>query len=273
MAASHIPSRPVMGMNGADGEPPWVALISSARTHRPVAHIAQTFDRKMGTFSKPVVWGCTDKVHRIVKSLQVGRSDMARPMFTEVVLAALGRRIGAPVPSGSLVTVPANLIAAEPEAAHVLPGVGHAFDVITDVADVGTQLDPPTDKTRRTAARLAVFYGWALGGNQQLLRKTEDDGDVFTVDHGHFLPNGPEWTATGLTTAGDPTLDLMFVPQTTDDLIADAINDLEALSDQAIAGAVALPPDEWGIPDDDRVAVAKYLAVRRDRLVTLVRSA
>lgn len=227
----------------------------------------------METFSKPVVWECNDKVHRIVKSLQVGRTDMARPMFTEVVLAALGQRIGAPVPTRSLVTVPAALIAAEPKAAHVLPGVGHAFDVIADVVDVGTQFNPPTEKTRRTAARLAVFYGWALGGNQQLLRKTEADGDVFTVDHGHFLPNGPAWNATGLTTAGDPALDRMFVPQTTDDLIADAIDDLAALPDEVIAEAVALPPDEWGIPDDDRVAVAKYLAGRRDRLMTIVRSA
>jgi hypothetical protein len=48
---------------------------------------------------------------------------------------------------------------------------------------------------------------------------------------------------------------------------ASALSALEAVSDEAIAEAVAGPPDEWGLDAADRIALAGYLAARRVRLL------
>jgi hypothetical protein len=49
-----------------------------------------------------------------------------------------------------------------------------------------------------------------------------------------------------------------------------AINELSAVDDAALTRIVAVPPDEWGLTMEDRVAVLQFLIRRRGELVAIL---
>ena len=61
---------------------------------------------------------------------------------------------------------------------------------------------------KNRCALLAVMYGWFQAGDNQLLYRKTPPELVFSVDHGHFFPGGPEWTVEG----GATRLEAHFAP-------------------------------------------------------------
>ena len=56
-----------------------------------------TFLQAWRSFSKPAAVSCDEGAAYVVKGLQHGRADMAKPLTTEQIVAAAGRLVGAPV--------------------------------------------------------------------------------------------------------------------------------------------------------------------------------
>jgi hypothetical protein len=56
--------------------------------------------------------------------------------------------------------------------------------------------DVPDNRPRFAA--LAVLYGWIPAGDAQLIYRQTVSHLVYSVDHGHFFPGGPNWTLAGL---------------------------------------------------------------------------
>ena len=125
---------------------------------------------------------------------------------------------------------------------------------------------------RLRVASLAVLYGLAFAADHQMIVQLGGEPLIFSVDHGHFLPNGPCWNAAGLTNAAGATVDgsIQSGCAVTPEELAEPLNRLRALVETDIALAVATPPDEWFFPESDRIAVARYLWDRREAILRSV---
>ena len=88
------------------------------------------------------------------------------------------------------------------------------------------------------------------------------------MDHGHFFAGGPAWDPSTLAAASsaEPDPGIVSAANLGPSALRPAIAALGALDDAMIATAVAAPPDSWGVSLDDRIALARYLAGRRDAL-------
>ena len=77
--------------------------------------------------------------------------------------------------------------------------------------------------------------------------------------------------ATGVGAASDPpslSPDPAFVPVgLTDPDRVPALARLAAVTEAAIAGVVARPPDAWGVTSSERLALAEFLLARRTALL------
>ncbi|SRR6266568_127189 len=247
----------------SNGATPWQDLIAQAAGERPASINAHTFNKKWGTASQPALLECDDGSMYVVKGKQ-----NRRMIANEQIVAHLGRLLAAPVPEVAYVDVPQELIARQPQLAHFQAGVGHGSEFVTDCGDaVGIQYVDGENKPR--FAKLAVLYGWVFPQNQQFIYEMAAPHLVYSTDHGHFFPNGPDWTPAHLPQAGVATPDQALVGpcHLSQDELRTAAAPLVGLQDQAIARAVAAPLDEWGIAMDDRVAVATYLARRRGEIL------
>jgi hypothetical protein len=227
---------------GQQPAPDWRRLIGEAAANRPAPVMAETFIRKWQTASQPVRLRCADGENYVVKGRQMGR--MA---FTDHVAARLGRAIGAPVPDAVvLVNVPQELIAANPvEMAHMQPGIGHGTKMIDDTSDrLAIERNNELYNKPRFAL-LSVFFGWLGGSDTQYIYKTTDPHLVYSVDHGHFFPNGPNWTIATLTGAPAAVVQTDIVQQcglTAAELVT-ACTGLRGLESAQIANAIGVCPE------------------------------
>jgi hypothetical protein len=62
----------------------------------------------------------------------------------------------------------------------------------------------------------------------------------------------------------DPSFDSLALK---DEEAADVLDQLARLQRAQIARVVATPPDDWGLSDDDRAALAEYAQTRRMTLL------
>jgi HipA-like kinase len=244
----------------------WQELIQAATANRQSAVNAQTYCRKKwGTNAAPVVLSCDDGNVYVVKCHDVASG---RVPTNEQIVATLGKSIGAPVADVRLVDVPKALIDAESELSHMKPGISHGSRLIPGCSESQgiTHIDVPSNRNR--FALLAVLYGWIPASDQQLIYALDSPHAVHSVDHGHFFPGGPAWTLAGLSGA-PPATPFDWIVQgvklTTNEL-ENAIETLQNITSEYIATAVAAPLDQWGILPEERVALAEYLALRKEQL-------
>jgi hypothetical protein len=226
-----------------------------------------TFLRVWGSYSRPAAVSCDDGLVYVVKGLQAGGADMAKPITTEQIIAASGRLVGAPVVDTVLVDV-ADLVAIEPQLAHLQPGLTHGVRFIPDCSDrMWTDYAHIAENRPRFGA-IAVMYSWVGASDHQVIYENQHPHLVYTVDHGHFLPGGTNWTVATLqaapaATGVDPQFGAIGLVEAE---LRQPASLLRGLQPAEIAGAVALPPDAWGVTLQERVAIADYLERRRMQL-------
>lgn len=238
----------------------WSRLLKTAASQRPPVVIAATFIEKFATSSQPVRLGCDDEEEYVVKSMHAGRM-----IVTEQIVGRIGIGYGAPVGIPALVDVPQTLIDAEPEMAHMSAGIAHGSRWIPSCTQGGVD---HCSTNRARFAELALLYGWTLAADHQFIYENDAPRLVYSVDHGHFFAGSTGWTVDTLNNAPTPEPDPTLVSgcTLTDQELEDARSRLAQLDDEAIAAAVGAPPAQWGITKEERVAVAEYLASRRDTL-------
>lgn len=246
----------------------WANAIQAATAARPAPIVAHTYRKKMQSASSPRLVACHDGAEYWIKwpaQIQVGT-------VTEQVVARLGSTIGAFVGEVALIEVPPELPVAEPELADVPPGVVHGCRHLGDVTDRLWIDHLHEGDNRERFARLALLYGWMIASDHQVLYETQPPYRAWSVDHAFFFPpqNSSTWTIESLEAAGDGEVDERIVRdcQFTDAELEAAAVDLSKATDQVIATVLAVPPDEWGIGMNHRIALAHFLARRRDDLIS-----
>ena len=227
---------------------------------------AVTFRQAYGTASRPVVLRCADGNEWVVKGAQSGKTPV-----NEQVVCFLGAGIGAPVVETALVYVPQELIAAVPEMSHMQPGVAHGSRLLMGCMDARA-LRFFNDENRSRYAALHVLYSWADSNDEQVLYQMGSPVLVYSHDHGHFFPGGPDWSVDSLDAGMRPHLKPFFSfcgLEVAD--YADALAKLERVAPEDIAMAVCHSPLGWACTIDERVALADYLGERVPAVIALFR--
>jgi len=210
-----------------------------------------------------VLLECDDGKSYVVKGKQAGRM-----ITNDQILGALGHALGGPVPVVVLVDVPQELIDAEPEMSHMSAGVAHGSAWIPDASDREGIAHQDVAENRQRFAFLAVLYGWAPANDAQFIYTNAAPRLVYSVDHGHFFPGGPDWTIDTLNAASPADLDgaIDAACTWTAGHLRAVLTHLENFTDEAIADVVSRPPDDWNVSQQERSVLATYLAERRDQL-------
>lgn len=244
----------------------WEKLIADAAARRstPVKalhYLGITYP----SCSKPVLLACSDGQKYVVKWFKPPRM-----IVNDQIIGILGNAMGAPVPEVRLIDIAPQLLAAAPAIGHLRAGLCHGSRFLDDVSESRENFNfTRVHENRPRFALLAVLYGLAYAADHQFLYGKQPPRLVFSYDHGHFFPKGPDWTINSLARAPTSALDQTII-QKCDFMpteITIALRSLEKINDDCIALAVATPPDDWGLTVDDRVAMAKYLEIRRDKLL------
>ena len=243
----------------------WKSAVDTARASPESAVQAQTFLHAWNSFSKPVAVECDSGDEYVIKGMRTDL-DMSRALVTEHTAARLGTLLGCPIPKVAFVELPAPLITAEPQLGHMTPGICHGLEHMKLCGDKEGIGAPRNDQNRAAYGPLSVLYGWLQAGDHQVIISS-DNQDVFSVDHGLFLPGQHNWTSATLASAGPPVLDPAFAQHLTPAQIDQAIDRLARISDPVIAQVLGIVPPGWGVPDGELIALGGYLADRRDTLV------
>lgn len=200
----------------------------------------------------------------MTKGRQAGRM-----IVNEHVVARLGREIQAPTPEVVFVDVPQPLIDAEPEMAHMAAGRAHGARFLPSCTERENLLHAEVPENRPRFAALAVLYGWVQAGDHQFIYENSSPHRVHSVDHGHFFPNGPDWTEQSLSAAPDPQPDPTLVGpcSLTDSELEEALHRLQQVPDASIEEIVHGPPDDWQLQPSERQSLLQYLRSRREHLI------
>lgn len=242
----------------------WRQLIEYFAGRRRHSATAYTFLKKWGSASAPVQLRCDDGQEYVVKGPQTGRVAV-----NDQIVGRLGEALGAATGRVGLIDVPAELIAAEPELSHLTAGLCHGSLWIRDSTERLGFEHADIPQNRQRFALLAVLYGWVVANDHQFIYLKMPPNLVFSVDHGHFFPGGPNWTRDSLATAPRAEADVAIAGACalTEEELRTACGELVSIDSRTIAGAVATPPDQWGILLEERVALAEYLARRQSEML------
>jgi hypothetical protein len=263
-------------MPGNDPKPKptdWAELIQRAEGSVRAVSAVTFLRRRTDTASNPVYLQCDDNKTYVVKPLRKD-ADQGRMLFNDQVIARLGALIGAAVPPVALVAIPQSLIDlnSHPQQGlgHCQAAMGHGSELIRDVSERIDQFQHVADddnKERFTI--LGILHGWIGFSDRQFLYEITDPFRVSAVDHGHFFPGGPNWTLASLANAIAPMVaaDLVAACSLAPGDLHSACAALAKATDGEIGRILAIPPAEWGVKIDERIAVAKYLSARRDVLL------
>jgi len=242
----------------------WSARIAAAARARERPLRAETFHRTIESMSCPALLTCEDSRAYVVKGSQVAKWNIA-----DRVVATLGIAIGAPVFPPVLVDVPQELLDAEPALARVRAGIGHGTLFMDGVHDSYAPMYHEQPVNRPRYAALALLFGWTVADDSQYLFENADPFRVWSVDHGGFLANGPDWSLGNLESAPPPELDpdIVRICRLVEAEFSEVRAVLAAVSSDQIAAAVASPPTVWGIDEPRRIELAVFLQSRIQRLL------
>lgn len=255
----------------------WRQLIEDAASRRPKPLPALEYRAAFATQTMPVVLLCEETGGHMAEYVVKAKSSYVgwRSLFNEQVIGRLGQALGAPVPPIALIDVPNELIAGLFQMRHMLDGIAHGSRVISHVTDSDTVRNYRIPENRARFAALAVLYGW-VGVDDvwelEFIYDQSPSGMVYSVDHGDFFPRGPEWRARDLErhppAIPNPTLRFRCGLRRAE--LSAVAAELSRMSNTMIAEAVSAPPDRWEVPIEDRIAVARYLSLRRDELLAIL---
>lgn len=245
----------------------WIAGLQAGIKKRPKTVVATTFLKSLEGFSRGALVSCDDGSDYSVKGPQLGRA-----IVNEHIVARLGMLPGAPVPEAVYVTVE-DLQTIEPQLAHFGPGLCHGSQWASNCTNREGIGHTGEQQNRSRFVLLAVLYSWVQAGDHQFIYKMQPPHLVYSVDHGHFFPGGPNWTSASLAVPTITAIDGLF--GTCHFLDADfrlGRASLEKVTATDIADAVAGPQEDWVISELERLLLVKYLEKRRDEVLNLLPS-
>ena len=223
-----------------------------------VLPIGQSKNGSSGTFLAADV----SSIQWWVKPLNNAQSD--RVTVTDYVVGKVGAMIGASVCEVSAVVIPPELGGWVFRPGRSLEeGIAHGSRHVESVVEDRVLRDRDRDNNAVRHAGLLALFDWCWGADPQWLFQAIDDNATFSHDHGHYLPDGPNWTIESL--ARDSELAHMPVwPQVGLDSmelarIADRLACIQREEVEAVLNGV---PALWPVSDAELEALGEFLVLR-----------
>lgn len=241
-----------------------ITELTDATHRRPKPLAAHTFIQRGSSFSRPVWLECENDQIYVVKGQHAGRS-----IFNDQMIARLGCNMNAPVGQPALIMIPEELRQNEPQLQDVSAGIAHGTLWVKDTTDRQWLAYTDKDYNHSRFALLSILYGWLCANDHQLIYHNQEPYYVYSVDHGHFLPNGPNWTIESLAGAPNPQPyeELRTGCNLSDCDIKFGLQAIRKVSNTNIMEAIAFPPDEWGVTMGERVSMAQFVIDRQKGLL------
>ena len=115
---------------------------------------------------------------------------------------------------------------------------------------------------------LATLYGWTYANDHQFLYNRQPPRLMYSVDHGHFFPNPPNWRIDDLLNVSPAILDPYFQDcKFSQQELTHAYEKLNFIDTMKIVQSVAIIPTEWGFTMEERLAMIEYLHIRQKQLL------
>jgi hypothetical protein len=236
----------------------WESLLRESSAPTPIDAERHLRGPIAGSFSRPHVYLGRDGHEYVVK---LRRPGQMRAVASEQVVGRAGLLIGAAVGQLESIEIPKEMLPTGEDDSSA--GVSHACRFLPRLTDGGVE---HVDDNRARMASLTVLYTWTFASNHQLVY-SHDSGSpvVYSVDHGHFLPPENSWDANSLTNHPDPVaLDSWFTSSGVAEAdCGEAAARLAAITPEKVARVVISAIPEWGVSDEDRLALCEYLWRRR----------
>lgn len=245
----------------------WRQSLEAAILHQEIPIQAKTCRKGWRTKSEPVLLQCEDKNIYVVKGQQAGRQ-----IVNDQIVARLGLAIDAPVGKAKIIYVSQELIDIEPNLSNFMAGTAHGTQFIPDCRDEWELIATSEPDNRPRLARLAVLYGWTYANDHQFLFQKSPPRLIYSVDHGHFFPNGSEWQENDLKRASRAEIDSILSSKCnfTANELQEALEKLEMVTEDDIIRVVAVPPQEWQFTMEERITMVDYLIRRQQELLKLL---
>lgn len=234
-----------------------------------------------GSWSSPVRVTADDGHDYFVKFPEACPDPADRTSVAiEMIVAQVGRLIGAPVVDAALMRIPPELLGQE-----IKPGVpisstvAHASLALDQCDELGRPqlIARSQDDNRRRHAGVYALFDWFMGCDQQWLYDLSDDRRLYSHDHGLYLPplGRGYWTEAELSSA-------VHLPHVLPDdpaglspsgvtVVADA---LCAVQRSDLVAVLSRVPVSWSVTNSDLEALGWFLENRApevaDRLNALI---
>lgn len=250
----------------------WSQAIASEmdKPEEPVLIVA--LRRSWNSAARPVLARGIDKQEYVVKGQQAGRQ-----IINDRIVATLGMAMNAPVGEPRIVEISDELLAEEPHYRYLTPGTAHATVFIPGCSDDREPIQYAIQlENQARFAAISILSAWIHGNDLQFIYRKIRPNLVYSVDHGHFFPGGPNWKVEYLSQALEigAEIDRRFLSlcqlRLESDEIRMALESLSLVEEQTIIKAVASPPIEWGLTITERVSLVNYLLRRQQDLISLL---
>jgi hypothetical protein len=187
-----------------------------------------------------------------------------RVPINEVIVGMAGKLIGAPVCQVTVVEVLADAAGVTYQGnLQLQPGFHSGSKNVAAVVEIkGALADRDKDDNARRHAGLFAVYDWCWGSDPQYLYSEDEDRRTYSHDHGHYFPNGPNWTMEQLASTVD-TPHPLDAPQGLDPkAILDFANHLKEVSHDDIGGILNGIPESWPVTTQELETMGWYLERR-----------
>jgi hypothetical protein len=188
-----------------------------------------------------------------------------RVIVTEAVVGMVGRLIDAPVCETTIVQLPPEISGWEFRPGSVIePGFAHASQNVSGVQEDRSLLFRDRDDNSKRHVGVIALYDWCWGGDDQWLYAEPKDRQIYSHDHGWYLPEtGPNWSAATLEARVDEEHLPMWKTNGLDEAEVSRIAAaLRGLTRQAIAAALAGIPTSWPVTDLELESAGWFLECR-----------
>lgn len=225
---------------------------------------AKTFLRAWSKKSNPILLKCNDGKKYVVK----GKKTAGRQIINDQIVARLGTQINAPVGLPTIINISQQLIDTQPSNFEDFDaGAAHGTEYIADCFDSYELLATDEKNNRIRLITLALLFGWTHASDHQFVYQRPSPYTIYSVDHGHFFPNPPNWRIEHLDDDSPAMLDPFFDQCC---FLQDELNKiydiLISVTEKEIIRAVSCPRTEWGITFEEKLGMINYLTKRKQEL-------
>jgi hypothetical protein len=231
-----------------------------------------------GSWSGPFRVIASDGNQYFVKSVDTCPPGQQASVAIEHIVAGVGRLIGAPVCTTSLIRIPLALAGWEPRPGiPITEGLAHASLALSHCDEQGRPALAARgqDDNRRRHVGAYALYDWCVGADAQWLYDLDRDRTLYSHDHGLYFPPAHQgyWTQPDMIAGVDIPHEL---PDPRNDLLASAVDEvaaaLDAVKRDELASILNSVPSSWPVTDEDLEALGWFLERRAPAVALRVRA-